>query len=87
MRERIARLFDPEEVFVEDGLVANCAAADLPADGVVTGVGVVNGRHVRGDGQQLLRQGGVLGRAHRREDRAHPGDRRALEIPLFYLVD
>ncbi len=44
-RERIARLLDPG-AFVEDGLLANAQADDLPADGVVTGRGTVDGRTV-----------------------------------------
>lgn len=44
-RERIARLFD-EGSFVEDGLLANVLGDDLPADGVVTGRGTVDGRGV-----------------------------------------
>ncbi|HYL71718.1 MAG TPA: carboxyl transferase domain-containing protein, partial [Candidatus Dormibacteraeota bacterium] len=43
-RERIARLFDTGTDFVEDGLFANNADPELPADGVVTGVGVLHGR-------------------------------------------
>ena len=43
VRERIALLCDPG-TFVEDGLLANATATDLPADGVVTGVGEVDGR-------------------------------------------
>jgi len=45
VRERIALLLD-EDSFVEDGLLANALAGDLPADGVVTGVGRVDGRPV-----------------------------------------
>ena len=45
VRDRIALLVDPG-TFVEDGLLANALADDLPADGVVTGVGVVDGRRV-----------------------------------------
>ena len=45
VRDRIALLLD-EESFVEDGLLANALAGDLPADGVVTGVGRVDGRPV-----------------------------------------
>ena len=36
MRDRLDLLLDPGS-FVEDGLLANAPAADLPADGVVTG--------------------------------------------------
>ncbi|MDQ2960876.1 MAG: acyl-CoA carboxylase subunit beta [Candidatus Dormibacteraeota bacterium] len=45
-RDRIATLCDEGTDFVEDGLLANNLAGDLPADGVVTGVGVVDGRRV-----------------------------------------
>ena len=45
VRERIALLCD-EGTFVEDCLLANAMATDLPADGVVTGVGEVDGRPV-----------------------------------------
>ncbi len=45
MRDRLALLLD-EGSFVEDALLANTAAEDLPADGVVTGVGRVDGRPV-----------------------------------------
>ena len=43
VRDRIAALFD-EGSFVEDGRYANALAGDLPADGVVTGRGLVDGR-------------------------------------------
>src|SRR5688500_7661145 len=45
VRDRLARLLD-DGSFVEDGLLANSAADDLPADGVITGVGRVDGRPV-----------------------------------------
>ena len=44
-RERIELLCDPDS-FVEDGLLANALAGGLPADGVVTGRGVVDERPV-----------------------------------------
>ena len=43
VRDRLALLFD-QGSFVEDGLLANTMAIDLPADGVVTGQGRVDGR-------------------------------------------
>ncbi len=45
VRDRIALLVDADS-FVEDALLANALAGDLPADGVVTGVGRVDGRAV-----------------------------------------
>jgi len=46
VRERLRLLFDEGSEFTEDGLLANNVAGDLPADGVVTGVGLVDGRPV-----------------------------------------
>ncbi|HEY9376541.1 MAG TPA: acyl-CoA carboxylase subunit beta [Jiangellaceae bacterium] len=43
VRDRLALLFD-EGTFVEDGQLANATATGLPADGVVTGRGLVDGR-------------------------------------------
>ena len=43
VRDRLALLFD-DGTFVEDGQLANAAAGNLPADGVVTGRGLVAGR-------------------------------------------
>jgi len=43
VRERVELLFD-QGSFVEDGRLANSRAAGLPADGVVTGRGTVDGR-------------------------------------------
>jgi len=44
-RERVGLLLDPDS-FVEDGLWANNLAGDLPADGVITGLGKIHGRTV-----------------------------------------
>ncbi len=44
-RERLDLLLDPGSL-VEDGLLANLLAEDLPADGVGTGLGRVEGRPV-----------------------------------------
>jgi acetyl-CoA carboxylase carboxyltransferase component len=46
VRDRLSLLLDDADGFVEDGLLVNALAGDLPADGVVTGVGAVDGRRV-----------------------------------------
>jgi propionyl-CoA carboxylase beta subunit len=46
VRDRLALLLDDADGFVEDGLLVNALAGDLPADGVVTGVGTVDGRPI-----------------------------------------
>ncbi|MDQ3765735.1 MAG: acyl-CoA carboxylase subunit beta [Actinomycetota bacterium] len=45
-RDRLALLLDSAEGFAEDGLLVNALAGDLPADGVITGVGRIEGRPV-----------------------------------------
>ena len=45
VRDRLDLLLDSDS-FVEDALLANAAADDLPADGVVTGIGSIDGRAV-----------------------------------------
>jgi methylmalonyl-CoA decarboxylase subunit alpha len=44
-RERLARLLDAGS-FIEDGTFANGLDAELPADGVITGLGMISGRPV-----------------------------------------
>jgi acetyl-CoA carboxylase carboxyltransferase component len=46
VRERLRLLLDEADDFAEDGLLVNALAGDLPADGVVTGVGTIHGRPV-----------------------------------------
>jgi propionyl-CoA carboxylase beta subunit len=46
VRERLRLLLDDADGFVEDGLLVQALAGDLPADAVVTGVGSVHDRPV-----------------------------------------
>ena len=46
VRERLSLLLDSADDFVEDGLLVNALAGELPADGVVTGVGTIDGHPV-----------------------------------------
>ncbi|MFZ4484109.1 MAG: acyl-CoA carboxylase subunit beta [Chthoniobacterales bacterium] len=69
-RERIDLLFQPDS-FQEFGMFAehqctNFGMADkkLPADGVVTGVGIMDGRAIASFSQDFLVAGGSLGRVH-----------------------
>jgi acetyl-CoA carboxylase carboxyltransferase component len=89
-RERIALLCDDGgRDFVEDGLFANAAApsGDLPADGVVTGVGRVHGRPVAIMANDSTVKAGSWGaRTVEKIIRIQETAGR-LRIPLFYLVD
>ncbi|HEV3032671.1 MAG TPA: carboxyl transferase domain-containing protein, partial [Polyangia bacterium] len=87
-RERIALLCDDgARDFVEDGLFANAGAPELPADGVVTGVGRVHGRPVAIMANDSTVKAGSWGaRTVEKIVRIQETAGR-LRIPLFYLVD
>jgi methylmalonyl-CoA decarboxylase subunit alpha len=87
-RERIALLCDDAgQDFVEDGLFANAGAPDLPADGVVTGVGRVHGRPVAIMANDSTVKAGSWGaRTVEKIIRIQETAGR-LRIPLFYLID
>ncbi len=85
-RERLALLLD-EGSFVEDGAFANSLAGDLPADGVVTGQGRVDGRPVCVMANDSTVKAGSWGRRTvekilRVQERAE-----RTRVPLVYLVD
>ncbi len=85
-RERIARLLD-EGSFVEDGLLANAAAGDLAADGVVTGTGTVSGRVVAVMANDSTIKAGSWGRLTVEKILRIQETASRLACPLFYLVD
>src|SRR6266536_4455878 len=77
----------PTPTFVEDGLLANAGAADLPADGVVTGVGRVHGRPVAIMANDSTVKAGSWGaRTVEKIIRIQETAGR-LRLPLLYLVD
>ena len=85
-RERIRLLTDPES-FVEDGRLANNGDPELPADGVVTGIGRVHGRPVAIMANDSTVKAGSWGartveKILRIQERAL-----RLEVPMIYLVD
>ena len=86
VRERIALLTD-SETFVEDGLLANCNAEDLPADGVVTGYGKVSGRSVCIVANDSTVKAGSWGT--RTVEKIIRMTEYALrhELPIFWLID
>src|SRR5215475_15948048 len=86
VRERLDLLLD-EGSFVEDGLFANVLAEDLPADGVVTGLGTIGGRHVAVMANDSTVKAGSWGaRTVEKIVRIQETAGR-LRLPLFYLVD
>ncbi len=86
VRDRIAALVD-EGTFVEDGLLANTIATDLPADGVVTGIGHVEGRPVVVVANDNTVKAGSWGA--RTVEKIIRATEVALkhELPVFWLID
>jgi acetyl-CoA carboxylase carboxyltransferase component len=90
VRDRLALLLD-EGSFVEDALLANASATqagdDLPADGVVTGTGRIEGRPVKVVANDPTVKAGSWGaRTVEKIVRATESALRH-ELPIFWLVD
>ncbi|KGR76708.1 acyl-CoA carboxylase subunit beta [Ureibacillus manganicus] len=86
VRERLELLFD-EGLLVEDGAFANILAGDLPADGVVTGIGKIHGRTVCVMANDSTVKAGSWG-AHTVEKIIRIQETaEKLSVPLLYLVD
>ncbi|MCB0403895.1 MAG: acyl-CoA carboxylase subunit beta [Bdellovibrionales bacterium] len=85
-RDRIEKLCDARS-FVEDGLFANALANDLPADGVVTGLGKVRGRTVAIMANDSTVKAGSWGKRTVEKILRIQEVAEKLEVPLFYLVD
>ncbi len=86
VRERVARLVDPES-FAEEALLANWEQEDLGADGVVTGLALIGGRKVALMANDPTVKAGSWGpktveKILRIQERAL-----RLELPMIYLVD
>jgi len=86
VRDRIALLLD-EGSFAEDGLLANASADDLPADGVVTGVGRVDGRAVCVMANDPTVKAGSWGARTVEKIVRLTETALRLELPVVYLVD
>src|SRR4051812_40407548 len=85
-RERIALLVDADS-FVEDALLANSVAADLPADGVVTGLARVAGRQVAIMANDSTVKAGSWGKRTVEKILRIQELAQRVQCPLLYLVD
>ncbi|BAS29035.1 acyl-CoA carboxylase subunit beta [Limnochorda pilosa] len=86
VRERLDLLLDPGS-WVEDGLFANTLADGLPADGVVTGLGRIDGRAVAVMGNDATVKAGSWGARTVEKILRIQETARRHRLPLFYLVD
>lgn len=86
VRERLARLFD-EGKYKEDGKFANCQSEGLPADGVITAIGKVNGRTVCVMANDSTVKAGSWGSRTVEKIIRIQETAEKMEVPLLYLVD
>jgi methylmalonyl-CoA decarboxylase subunit alpha len=85
-RDRIATLVDAG-TFVEDAALANVLAADLPADGVITGTAEVDGRPVAIMANDSTIKAGSWGQRTVEKILRIQETAQKLRIPMLYLVD
>jgi acetyl-CoA carboxylase carboxyltransferase component len=86
VRDRLRFLFD-EDIEIEDAFFANCEDGSLPADGVVTGIGKINGRTVCVMANDSTVKAGSWG-AHTVEKIIRIQETAdKLNVPILYLVD
>ncbi|OZM57234.1 carboxylase [Lottiidibacillus patelloidae] len=86
VRERLELLFD-EGVKLEDALFANEAAGDLPADGVVTCMGKINGQTVCVMANDSTVKAGSWGARTVEKIIRIQETAEKLNVPMLYLVD
>ncbi|GIN19040.1 MAG TPA: acyl-CoA carboxylase subunit beta [Bacillus bacterium] len=86
VRDRLSILFD-EGRYQEDGMFANYQAGDLPADGVVTAIGTVNGQTVCVIANDSTVKAGSWGAKTVEKIIRMQETAEKLKVPLFYLVD
>ncbi len=86
VRDRLNLLLD-EGLESEDALFANCEAEDLPADGVVTGLGSINGQPVAVMANDSTIKAGSWGSRTVEKIIRIQETADKLQIPMLYLVD
>ncbi len=86
VRDRLRLLFDGD-LQVEDGMFANVMAGDLPADGVVTGIGKINGRTVCVMANDSTVKAGSWGKRTVEKIIRIQETAEKLRCPMLYLVD
>ena len=85
-RKRLELLFD-DDLNVEDAFFANCMNDDLPSDGVVTGIGKINGQEVCVMANDSTVKAGSWGKRTVEKIIRIQETAMKLEIPMLYLVD
>ena len=86
VRDRLKLLLD-NDMEVEDAFFANCTNDDLPSDGVVTGIGRINGETVCIMANDSTVKAGSWGKRTVEKIIRIQETALRLEVPILYLVD
>lgn len=86
VRKRLEYLFD-DDIDIEDAFFANCIDDSLPSDGVVTGIGKINGQNVCVMANDSTVKAGSWGKRTVEKIIRIQETAMRLEIPILYLVD
>lgn len=86
VRERLKLLLD-DGLDIEDAFFANCMDETLPADGVVTGIGKINGQTVCVMANDSTVKAGSWGKRTVEKIIRIQETAMKLEVPMLYLVD
>lgn len=86
VRKRLEILFD-DGIDIEDSFFANCMDDSLPSDGVVTGIGKINGQDVCVMANDSTVKAGSWGKRTVEKIIRIQETALNLEIPILYLVD
>lgn len=86
VRKRLELLLD-NDINIEDAFFANCMDESLPSDGVVTGIGKINGQNVCVMANDSTVKAGSWGKRTVEKILRIQETALKLEIPIIYLVD
>ncbi len=86
-RDRINLLIDKGFPFTEDAIFANCNDPDLPADGVITGIGQVSGKRVCIMANDSTVKAGSWGKRTVEKIIRIQETAMKMHLPIIYLVD
>ncbi|WP_405127403.1 acyl-CoA carboxylase subunit beta [Salicibibacter halophilus] len=87
VRERLRMLLDDGTYTLEDGKFANVQAGDLPADGVITGIGTIHGQQICFMANDSTVKAGSWGARTVEKIIRIQEQAENLRCPMFYLVD
>lgn len=87
VRDRLKLLLDDGKIEFEDGMFAECQNTDLPADGIITGVGRIDGRPVAFSASDSTVKAGSAGEKTVQKSLRIQEMAMRMRLPFFYLID